>query len=334
MSVNPLDYFNNIGNTLAGYIIGQNPTTGEIPSQMTYDNQGNLVEASPFVVPPVEETGNFVTFPSTYNVESQFPVPNNMNEGSPANPLMDLETDIEPFELASTNFTANPSSTNVVLEESDITSPNAVLGPPMNIPRTPFELENETFNTDVDYNPYLDTADSIINKSIGVKRYNTSGLGQPNFSVGATAGSTFTPKIDPPPPVDGSGPFVSSPGGLKVLPNFIKNTSESIDDLKNKFPRLNNLLNLGEDKRMLMDMVSNVGSAKFDDEGEMTDPGTGLFGREGGFLSKFGTGQGALSGILGIGGRMLGEGLSEIGENLQDGGYQYSNPFKTGVYRR
>ena len=101
MSVNPLDYFNNIGDTLAGYIIGQNPTTGEIPSQMTYDNQGNLVEASPFVVPPVEETGNFVTFPSTYNVESQFPMPTNVDEGSPTNPLMDLPTDIEPFELAS-----------------------------------------------------------------------------------------------------------------------------------------------------------------------------------------------------------------------------------------
>ena len=329
MSVNPLNYFNNIGDTLAGYIIGQNPTTGEIPSQMTYDNQGNLVEASPFVVPPVENTGNFVTFPSNYKVESQFPLPNNVNEGSPANPLMDLETDIDPFELASTNFTANPSSTSVNLGDTNITPTNASLAPPMNIPRTSFELEGETFDTDIDYNPFLNTADAMINEGTGVRRYNTSGLGQPNFSVGDTAGSTFTPEIDPPPPVDGSGP-VSTPGFMSggFIPNFINKTSESVDELKSKFPRLDNLLSLGGDKKMLMDMVSNIGSAKFDDEGEMTNPGTGLFGREGGFLSKFGTGQGKLAGILGIGGRMLGEGLSEIGENLQDGGYQYSNPFE------
>ena len=329
MSVNPLNYFNNIGDTLAGYIIGQNPTTGEIPSQMTYDNQGNLVEASPFVVPPVENTGNFVTFPSNYNVESQFPLPNNVNEGSPANPLMDLETDIDPFELASTNFTANPSSTGVNLGDTNITPTNASLAPPMNIPRTSFELEGETFDTDIDYNPFLNTADAMINEGTGVRRYNTSGLGQPNFSVGDTAGSTFTPEKKSPPPVDGSGP-VSTPGFMSggFIPNFINKTSESVDELKSKFPRLDNLLSLGGDKKMLMDMVSNIGSAKFDDEGEMTNPGTGLFGREGGFLSKFGTGQGKLAGILGIGGRMLGEGLSEIGENLQDGGYQYSNPFE------
>lgn len=329
MSVNPLNYFNNIGDTLAGYIIGQNPTTGEIPSQMTYDNQGNLVEASPFVVPPVENTGNFVTFPSNYKVESQFPLPNNVNEGSPANPLMDLETDIDPFELASTNFTANPSSTSVNLGDTNITPTNASLAPPMNIPRTSFELEGETFDTDIDYNPFLNTADAMINEGTGVRRYNTSGLGQPNFSVGDTAGSTFTPEKKSPPPVDGSGP-VSTPGFMSggFIPNFINKTSESVDELKSKFPRLDNLLSLGGDKKMLMDMVSNIGSAKFDDEGEMTNPGTGLFGREGGFLSKFGTGQGKLAGILGIGGRMLGEGLSEIGENLQDGGYQYSNPFE------
>ena len=326
MSVNPLNYFNNIGDTLAGYIIGQNPTTGEIPSQMTYDNQGNLVEASPFVVPPVENTGNFVTFPSNYKVESQFPLPNNVNEGSPANPLMDLETDIDPFELASTNFTANPSSTGVNLGDTNITPTNASLAPPMNIPRTSFELEGETFDTDVNYNPYLDTADAIINEGTGVKRYNTSGLGQPNFSVGDTAGSTFTPEEDN--SNENVRTFGFMPKYSRPLSNFITKTSESVDELKSKFPRLDNLLSLGGDKKMLMDMVSNIGSAKFDDEGEMTNPGKGLFGREGGFLSKFGTGQGKLAGILGIGGRMLGEGLSEIGENLQDGGYQYANPFE------
>ena len=79
-----------------------------------------------------------------------------------------------------------------------------------------------------------------------------------------------------------------------------------------------------------MDMVSNIGSAEFDDEGEMTNPGTGLFGREGGFLSKFGTGQGALSGLAGLSniGGALGGGLSDIGKNLQDGGYQYANQFE------
>ena len=160
------------------------------------------------------------------------------------------------------------------------------------------------------------------------RTYGSTGLGTPNFSVGDTAGSTFMPETDSSPTFNTSGPFVSLPGRLKVLPSFIKDTSESIDDLKSKFPRLDNLFSLGGDKKMLIDMVSNVGSAKFDDEGEMTDPGTGLFGREGGFLSKFGTGQGALSGILGIGGRMLGEGLSDIGEDLQDEGYQYANPFE------
>ena len=160
------------------------------------------------------------------------------------------------------------------------------------------------------------------------RTYGSTGLGTPNFSVGDTAGSTFMPEIDPP---DGSGP-VSTPGFMLggFIPNFITKTSESVDELKSKFPRLNNLFSLSGNNKMLMDMISNVGSAEFDDKGEMTNPGTGLFGREGGFLSKFGTGQGALSGmsgLLGIGGA-LGEGLSNIGKDLEDGGYQYANPFE------
>ena len=292
-----------------------NLTYGPLQQNMTYDNQGNLVEASPFV-----------TFPSTYSIESQFPMPTNVNEGPPANPLMDLQTDIDPFELASGNFTANPASTNVNLGNTNISPPNAVLAPPMNIPRTPFELEGETFDTDIDYNPFLDTSATMINEGTGVRRYNTSGLGQPNFSVGDTAGSTFTPEMDS--PNENVRTFGFMPQYSRSLSDFITKTSESVDELKDKFPRLNSLLSLGGDKKMLLDMVSNVGSAKFNDEGEMTDPGKGLFGREGGFLSKFGTGQGALSGLSGIGSRMLGEGLSDIGKNLQDGGYQYANPFE------
>lgn len=163
------------------------------------------------------------------------------------------------------------------------------------------------------------------------RTYGSTGLGTPNFSVGSTAGSTFMPEIDSPPPVNTSGP-VSTPGFMSggFIPNFITKTSESVDELKDKFPRLNNLFSLGKNNEMLLDMVSNIGSAEFDDEGEMTNPGTGLFGREGGFLSKFGTGQGALSnmsGPLGIGG-LLGKGLSDIGKDLEDGGYQYANPFE------
>ena len=71
--------------------------------------------------------------------------------------------------------------------------------------------------------------------------------------------------------------------------------------------------------------LGNIGSAKFGDAGELTDPGKGLFGKEGGFMSKFGTGGGVLSGLLGG----LGKGLGKAGENmLKSQSYMYKNPYE------
>lgn len=334
MAVNPLDYFNNIGDRLAGYIIGQNPSTGEIPSQMTYDNSGNLVEASPFVVPPVEEEDNFfipntsyaVSTPESYAVGNRdgkiIGAENNLNEIE--NPLMDLQTDIDPFELASGNFTANPVSTGMNLGNTDITPENPPISPSIEP-----DFEDEILDFDIDYNPYLNSNRSLgeTNRSYSVQNP-IKNLSSTSYAVGPTAGSTFTPEEDN--SNENVRTFGFMPKYSRPLSNFITKTSESVDELKDKFPRLNNLLSLGGDNEMLMNMMSNIGSAEFDDKGKMTNPGTGLFGREGGFLSKFGTGQGALSGLSGISGigNMLGEGLSNIGENLQDGGYQYANPFE------
>jgi hypothetical protein len=61
--------------------------------------------------------------------------------------------------------------------------------------------------------------------------------------------------------------------------------------------------------------------------GKMTDKGKGLFGKEGGFMSKFGTGKGAMAGLMGG----LGAGLSGMGGG---GGtqapseYMYKNPWE------
>lgn len=169
---------------------------------------------------------------------------------------------------------------------------------------------------------------------------NSSGFNQGNFNVGPTAGSN-TEKTDAAynknynlNPVDSTGP-VSTSGFMSggFIPNFIKDTSDKVDGLKDKFPRLNNLFSLGGDNEMLMNMMSNIGSAEFDDEGEMTNPGKGLFGREGGFMSKFGTGEGALSNLFNPKEgefdfqSSLGKGFSSIGKGLLGQSYEFTSPF-------
>jgi hypothetical protein len=103
----------------------------------------------------------------------------------------------------------------------------------------------------------------------------------------------------------------------------------------------------------------NIGSAEFDEEGFIEDPndptktipnpnygkykrdpndatkiigkGEGLFGKEGGFMSKFGTGRGAMSGLLGG----VGEGIAQAGSDLmQSGGYQYGDFYNRDDDRR
>ena len=65
--------------------------------------------------------------------------------------------------------------------------------------------------------------------------------------------------------------------------------------------------------------------------GKMTDKGKGLFGKEGGFMSKFGTGKGAMAGLMGGLAGGLGAGLSGMGGG---GGtqapseYMYKNPWE------
>jgi hypothetical protein len=96
----------------------------------------------------------------------------------------------------------------------------------------------------------------------------------------------------------------------------------------------------------------NIGSAKFDenpflkeggefmrneegdpianpDYGEMTDEGKGLFGKEGGFMSKFGTGEGMMSDLGGALGSGLSEGLLSMSQSLMGPGFQYDNPYST-----
>lgn len=93
--------------------------------------------------------------------------------------------------------------------------------------------------------------------------------------------------------------------------------------------------------------LGRIGSAQFgenqfilDEEGNPTeklDPrfgeeisaGRGIFGKEGGFMSHFGTGEGKLAGLFGgLGGGEglmsgLGAGFSSAGQNLMMGGYQH-----------
>ena len=66
--------------------------------------------------------------------------------------------------------------------------------------------------------------------------------------------------------------------------------------------------------------------------GQVTNKGEGLFtGKEGGFMSKFGTGHGLLSGALKGAGKGIGVGLSNAGKGLMSGGgYQYGDFYDKG----
>lgn len=61
--------------------------------------------------------------------------------------------------------------------------------------------------------------------------------------------------------------------------------------------------------------------------GKIIDKGKGLFGREGGFMSKFGTGKGAMSGLLGGLGKALSASQGQGGGGAP-GEYMYKSPWE------
>ena len=88
-------------------------------------------------------------------------------------------------------------------------------------------------------------------------------------------------------------------------------------------------INVGEvdsEGKSLETANPRFGKFKLDEEGKEMK-GKGLFGKEGGFMSKFGTGKGAMAGLMGG----LASGLGSMGE---EGGiqapeeYMYQNPWE------
>jgi hypothetical protein len=72
----------------------------------------------------------------------------------------------------------------------------------------------------------------------------------------------------------------------------------------------------------------NYGKLKRDpNDSTKTLKGKGLFGKEGGFMSKFGTGRGAMSGLLGA----SGDAISQMGmDMMSEGSYQYGDFYDRG----
>ena len=150
--------------------------------------------------------------------------------------------------------------------------------------------------------------------------------------------------------------FSSRPGGIN---NNVNDTNKGLLDI-NKLDAANGIPTkpgmfgkpggFGSGQGLLSGMgFKNIGSATFDENefeldeggqpvigedgqpvknagfGDQLTEGKGFFGKEGGFMSKFGTGQGALANMdWGAAGQAIGSGLQNMGRNMGQG-FQYGS---------
>lgn len=274
---NPFDY---AGNWLAGKIIGQNPETGEIPSQtMTYDNMGNLV--------PMEGQEIFQPEPTVTSAPTPFITP-----------------DIEPIApINQPNLSTTAESTNVNVNNQMDT----IKAPENQFYTKDFNLPDETFDTDIRMSdtpmPEFGSYTGYTSGGYGVQGPGASGPPAETVVTEAPATSMPAPRN-----------FLQ-----KAMDNFSFGNIGSAKFDKNPFLKEGGEFMLNEEG----DPIANP------DYGEMTDEGKGLFGKEGGFMSKFGTGEGIMSDLGGALGSGLGEGLLSMSQSLMGPGFQYDNPYST-----
>jgi hypothetical protein len=145
----------------------------------------------------------------------------------------------------------------------------------------------------------------------------------------------------------------SAAGGPEASPFDVNEESRKAMEVENKMTNSKRpFKSLFEKMQKGMDKFDkgNIGSAKWDENefmldkegnqlkdkddnpiinenfGKMIDKGKGLFGKEGGFMSKFGTGKGAMSGLLGGLGKALSASQGQGGG--APGEYMYKSPWE------
>ncbi len=146
----------------------------------------------------------------------------------------------------------------------------------------------------------------------------------------------------------------SAAGGPEASPFDVNEETRKTMELENKMTNSKRpFKNLFEKMQKGMDKFDkgNIGSAKWDENefmldkegnqlkdkdgnpivnenfGNIIDQGKGLFGKEGGFMSKFGTGKGAMSGLLGGLGKALSASQGQGGGGAP-GEYMYKSPWE------